>query len=168
MASTKKWRVRMSDTGWKNQRSLRASQSEKYLFHLLIEKPTCMINPVWFDVLWEFLCPHSSIYKQLYVKIYQKQKKMENNFYQSCYQSPTFTRNFQTMEEKTEITLTAGYHRVNSREVDLFLDPDSDPGSSKPQSTSVKSQTVTKFNWPKAYYIGSLITASNTVSLLYR
>ncbi|CBY41599.1 unnamed protein product, partial [Oikopleura dioica] len=66
------------------------------------------------------------------------------------------------MEEKTEITLTAGYHRVNSREVDLFLDPDSDPGSSKPQSTSVKSQTVTKFNWPKAYYIGSLITASNT------
>jgi hypothetical protein len=93
---------------------------------------------------------------------------MENNFYQSCYQSPTFTPNFKTMEEKTEITLTAGYHRVNSREVDLFLDPDSDPGSSKPQSTSVKSQTVTKFNWPKAYYIGSLITASNTVSLRKR
>lgn len=65
------------------------------------------------------------------------------------------------MEEKTEISLTAGYHRINSREVDLFLHPDSDPGSSKPQSTSVKSQTVTKFTWPKSYYIGSLITVSS-------
>ena len=42
---------------------------------------------------------------------------MEKTSFKTCYQSPTFTPKFKTMEEKTEITLTAGYHRVNSREV---------------------------------------------------
>ena len=49
--------------------------------------------------------------------------------------------------------------QTNYKSPKLFSDADT--GSSKPQSTSVKVQTVTKFTWPKNFYPGSLISVSS-------
>ena len=49
--------------------------------------------------------------------------------------------------------------QINYKSPKLFSDADT--GSSKPQSTSVKVQRVTKFTWPKNFYPGSLISVSS-------
>jgi len=50
------------------------------------------------------------------------------------------------MEETNEILLTEGYHSITGRDVNLKIHPDADPGSSKPQSPSVKGIGQ---NWPE-------------------